>query len=77
MLEKVALSGSQDSVRRNFSGSRPKIELKICSFSEKYLSVTSVVYDRNHYFGLGPVPKPKPKLADTYNRYRNRYQNYS
>ena len=19
--------------------------------------------DRNHYFGLGPIPKPKPKLA--------------
>ena len=25
-----------------------------------------VVYDRNLYFGLGPVPKPKPKLADTF-----------
>ena len=22
-----------------------------------------VVYDRNHYLGLGPIPKPKPKLA--------------
>ena len=27
------------------------------------LSGTNLVYDRNHYFGLGP--KPKPKLADT------------
>jgi hypothetical protein len=33
-----------------------------------------VVYDRNHYFGLGRIPKPK--LADTYGRYRNRYRNY-
>ena len=32
------------------------------------------VYDQNHYFGLGP--KPKSKLADTFNRYRNRYRNY-
>ena len=23
-----------------------------------------LVYDRNHYFGLGLIPKPKPKLAD-------------
>ena len=22
-----------------------------------------VVYDRNHYFGLGPIRRPKPKLA--------------
>ena len=21
-----------------------------------------LVYDRNHYFGLGPILKPKPKL---------------
>ena len=34
----------------------------------------TVVYDQNHYFGLGP--KPKPKLADTFDRYRNRYRNY-
>ena len=26
------------------------------------------------YFGLGPIPKSKPKLADTFGRYRNRYQ---
>ena len=29
-----------------------------------------VVYERNHYFGLGPIPDPKPKLADTFGRYR-------
>ena len=33
-----------------------------------------VVYDRNHYFGSGPIPKPKPKLADTFGRYCNRYR---
>ena len=33
-----------------------------------------VVYDRNHYFSLGPIPKPK--LADTFGRYHNRYRNY-
>ena len=27
--------------------------------------VDIVVYDRNHYFGLGPIPKPKPELTDT------------
>ena len=25
-----------------------------------------LLYDRNHYFGLGPIPKPKPKLADIF-----------
>ena len=27
-----------------------------------------VVYERNHYFGFGPIPKPK--LADTFSLYR-------
>ena len=40
------------------------------------LDLGPLVYDRNHYFGLGPIPKPKPKLADTFGRYRNRYRNY-
>ena len=31
------------------------------------------VKDQNLYFGLGPIPKPKPKLADTFGRYLNRY----
>ena len=39
-------------------------------------SVVWIVYDQNHYFGLGPIPKPKPKLADTFSRYRNWYHNY-
>ena len=29
------------------------------------------VYDRNQYFGLGSIPKPKPRLANTFGRYRN------
>ena len=29
-----------------------------------------VVYDRNHYFRLGTIPEPKPKLTDTFGRYR-------
>ena len=29
-----------------------------------------VVYDRNHYFGLGSIPKPTYKLPDTFGRYR-------
>ena len=32
-----------------------------------------LVYDRSHYFGLGP--KPKSKLADTFGQYRNQYGN--
>ena len=35
-----------------------------------------LVYDRNHYFGFGPIPKPIPKLVDTFGRYRNRYRNH-
>ena len=33
-----------------------------------------VVYDRPNYFGLGPIPIPKPKLANTFGRYCNRYR---
>ena len=31
----------------------------------------TLVYNRNHYFGLGLIPKPNPRLADTFGRYRN------
>ena len=37
---------------------------------------TMVVYDWNHYFGLVPLPKPKPKLADTFSQYCKWYWNY-
>ena len=35
-----------------------------------------LVYDRNHYFGLGLIPKPK--LADTFGRYcdHDQYRNH-
>ena len=35
-----------------------------------------VVYNQSHYFGFRPIYKPKPKLADTFDRYRNQYRNY-
>ena len=35
-----------------------------------------VVYDWNHYFCLGPIPKLKPELVDTFGRYRNQYWNH-
>ena len=35
-----------------------------------HLSYVPLVNDRNHYFGFGPIPKPKPKLVDTFGRYR-------
>ena len=33
-----------------------------------------VVYDQNHHFGLGLIPKPKE--ADTFGRYPNWYRNH-
>ena len=33
--------------------------------------VCILVYDQNHYFGFGPIPKPKPELANTFGQYRN------
>ena len=30
-----------------------------------------IVYDRNRYFGLGPIPKGKPKSADTFGGYHS------
>ena len=38
-------------------------------------ALMALVYDRNNYFGLGLIPQPKPKLADTFGQYRNQYQN--
>ena len=35
-----------------------------------------IVYDRNPYFGLGLIPKPKPKLSNAFCRYRNQYWNH-
>ena len=36
---------------------------KVCQTIFHYLEL---VYDRNHYFGFGPIPKPKLKLVDTF-----------
>ena len=44
------------------------------SYHHPYLYL-KLVYDRSHYFGLGPIPKPKPKLADNFGRYHNQYRN--
>ena len=38
--------------------------------------VFGVVCDRNHYFGLGPIPKPKPTLGNTFGQYHNLYRNH-
>ena len=39
--------------------------IRTCAFE------INVVYDQSHYFGIGPIPKLKPKLADTFGRYCN------
>ena len=39
-------------------------------------STFHLVSDRNHYFGLGPIAKPKPKLAGSFSRYRNGSRNH-
>ena len=31
-----------------------------------FLTTYLLVYDQNHYFGLGPIQKPKPELAYTF-----------
>ena len=38
---------------------------------QNHFSHFAILYDQNHYFGLGLIPKLKPKLADTFGRYRN------
>jgi hypothetical protein len=35
-----------------------------------------LVLDQNHYLNFGPILKLKPKLADTFGRYCNPYQNH-
>ena len=46
---------------------------KCLTFDLVYLGI---VYDRNHYFCFAPIPKPRPKLANTFSQYSNRYQNH-
>ena len=40
----------------------------ILETQEYQIRILGVVYDQNHYFGLGLIPEPKPKLADTFGR---------
>ena len=74
LLEEVE---RQTSVPESLLPPDPKIE-KVCLLGcvKKTTKESTLVYDQNPYFGLGPIPKPKPKLADTFGRYRNRYRNH-
>ena len=38
------------------------------------LDANKLVYDQNHYYGLGLIPKSK--LANTFDWYRNKYRNH-
>ena len=61
---------------RDYKGAKVFQESYALRFHKIVSQYSVLVYDRNHYFGLGPIPKPKPKLADTFGQYCNRYQNY-
>ena len=41
-------------------------EAAIILEQSRALQVNLVVYNQNHYIGIGPIPKPKPKLADAF-----------
>ena len=41
----------------------------LCARTYFRTTVCHLVYDRNHYFGLGPIPKLKPTWADTFGQY--------
>ena len=41
-------------------------EVNFEKLSATFIPINRVVYDQNHYFGLGPIPQPKPKMADTF-----------
>ena len=74
LLEEVE---RQTSVPESLLPPDPKIE-KVCLLGcvKKAPKESTLVYDQNPYFCLGPIPKPKPKLADTFGRYRNPYRNH-
>ena len=43
--------------------------------SNLLIVIRLLVYNRNHSFGLDQILRPKPKLANTFSRYRNWYWN--
>ena len=47
--------------------------VNVFNFNNSVFLLCLIVYDRNYYFGLGPIPKPKPKpkpkLVDAFSRY--------
>ena len=45
-------------------------------FDRVFFGKGEPLYYRNHFFGLGPIQKSKPKLADTFSLYLNRYRNH-
>ena len=38
--------------------------------------LSTLVCNRNHCFCLGPIPRQKPKLANTFSQYCNQYLNH-
>ena len=52
-----------------YSGEHCELEETVKGTSSNY----NIVNDFNHYFGLDPILKPKPKLAYTFSPYHNRY----
>ena len=58
---------------------KSKAHSKMLGIKKYWIHILKLVYDRNQYIGLGPIPKPKPKLANTnhtFVRYRNQYRNH-
>ena len=52
------------------------VYVKVSKYIFQDMLLHGVVYDQNHYFGSGLIPKLKPRLADTFGPYRNRYRDY-
>ena len=41
-------------------------EVNFEKLSATFIPINRVVYDQNLYFGLGPIPQPKPKIVDAF-----------
>ena len=57
--------------QKNLSSEKTETNYLIFVWWRKYY--LELVYNRNQYFGLGPIPRLKPKLADTFGQYCIRY----